>query len=59
MNTKVLTKAILVNHINESIGLSKRECKIFLETFLEKSKIDKNQNFSENVQTLLQASERI
>ena len=35
MNTKVLTKAILVNHINESIGLSKRECKIFLETFLE------------------------
>ena len=31
----VITKAIFVNHLNETIGLSKRECQIFFETFIE------------------------
>ena len=35
MTSKVVTKAIAVNHINESIGLSKRESKIFFETMLD------------------------
>ena len=35
MNKKVITKAIFVNHLNETIGLSKRECQIFFETFIE------------------------
>ena len=35
MQKKVITKAILVNHLNETIGLSKRECQIFFESFLE------------------------
>jgi len=34
MQKKVVTKAILVNHLNETIGLSKRECQIFFESFL-------------------------
>mgnify|MGYP001186741888 CR=1 FL=1 len=34
MISKVVTKAVVVNHINESIGLSKRESKIFFETML-------------------------
>ena len=34
MNSKVVTKAESVNHINESIGLSKRESKFFFETML-------------------------
>ena len=34
MTFKVVTKAIAVSHINESIGLSKRESKIFFETML-------------------------
>ena len=35
MKKKVVTKAIFVNHLNETIGLSKRECQIFFETFLD------------------------
>ena len=34
MTSKVVTKAVIVNHINESIGLSKRESKVFFETML-------------------------
>ena len=34
MSLKVITKANVVNHINESIGLSKRESQLFFETFL-------------------------
>ena len=29
MTSKVVTKAVTINHINESIGLSKRESKDF------------------------------
>ena len=35
MTKKVLTKAIVVDHLNESIGLSKRECQYFFESFVE------------------------
>tara|TARA_B100000963_G_scaffold328043_1_gene316260 strand:+ start:472 stop:789 length:318 start_codon:yes stop_codon:yes gene_type:complete len=35
MATKVVTKAITINHVNESIGLSKRESKVFFESMLE------------------------
>ena len=35
MTLKVVTKAITINHINESIGLSKRESKIFFETMMD------------------------
>lgn len=35
MSKNVLTKAIVVNHLNESIGLSKRECQFFFESFIE------------------------
>ena len=35
MTKNVLTKAIVVNHLNESIGLSKRECQLFFESFIE------------------------
>ena len=35
MTSKVVTKAVAINHINESIGLSKRESKIFFESILE------------------------
>ena len=35
MEKKVVTKAIFVNHLNETIGLSKRDCQIFFETFIE------------------------
>ena len=35
MTKSVLTKAIVVNHLNESIGLSKRECQLFFESFIE------------------------
>ena len=34
MISKVVTKAVIVNHINESIGLSKRESKVFFESML-------------------------
>ena len=34
MTSKVVTKAVIVNHINESIGLSKRESKVFFEAML-------------------------
>ena len=35
MEKKAITKAVFINHLNETIGLSKRECQIFFETFLE------------------------
>ena len=35
MQNKVLTKALVVNHLNENIGLSKRECQYFFESFLD------------------------
>ena len=35
MSNKVLTKALAVNHLNENIGLSKRECQFFFESFIE------------------------
>ncbi len=35
MTSKVVTKAVAINHINESIGLSKRESKVFFESILE------------------------
>ena len=35
MTSKVVTKAVTVNHINESIGLSKRESKVFFESMLD------------------------
>ena len=34
MTSKVVTKAIAINHINESIGLSKRESRVFFETMM-------------------------
>ncbi len=34
MSKKVVTKAQVVNHLNENIGLSKRECQYFFETFI-------------------------
>ena len=34
MSKKVLTKAKVVSHLNENIGLSKRECKFFFESFV-------------------------
>ena len=33
MSSRVLTKAIVVEHLNESIGLSKRESQVFFESF--------------------------
>ena len=35
MSKKVLTKDKVVSHLNENIGLSKRECQFFFESFLE------------------------
>ena len=35
MSKKVITKAIVVNHLNESIGLSKKECQFFFEALLD------------------------
>jgi integration host factor subunit alpha len=35
MTLKVITKAIVINHINESIGLSKRESRVFFETMMD------------------------
>ena len=35
MTSKVVTKAVTVTHINESIGLSKRESKVFFESMLD------------------------
>ena len=35
MTLKVITKAVAINHINESIGLSKRESKIFFESMMD------------------------
>ena len=37
MNVKdnVLTKATMVNYLNENIGLSKRECQVFFEAFID------------------------
>ena len=35
MAKEVITKAIVVNFLNESIGLSKRDCLNFFESFIE------------------------
>ena len=35
MEDDVLTKASMINYLNENIGLSKRECQVFFEVFLE------------------------
>ena len=35
MEDDVLTKASMIDYLNENIGLSKRECQIFFEVFLE------------------------
>ena len=35
MTLKVVTKSVVINHINESIGLSKRESKVFFETMID------------------------
>tara|TARA_A100000164_G_C21437019_1_gene553715 strand:+ start:30 stop:347 length:318 start_codon:yes stop_codon:yes gene_type:complete len=35
MSKKVLTKEKVVSHLNENIGLSKRDCQYFFESFLE------------------------
>ena len=35
MTSKVVTKAVAINHINESIGLSKRESRVFFETMMD------------------------
>ena len=35
MDKNVLTKAKIVNYLNESIGLSKRECQFFFESFID------------------------
>lgn len=35
MEDEVLTKASMINYLNENIGLSKRECQVFFEMFLD------------------------
>jgi len=35
MTSKVVTKSVVIDHINESIGLSKRESKIFFEIMMD------------------------
>ena len=35
MTSKVVTKAVVINHINETVGLSKRESKIFFEVLMD------------------------
>lgn len=35
MDKDVLTKAKIVNYLNENIGLSKRECQFFFESFID------------------------
>ena len=35
MENNVLTKASMIDYLNENIGLSKRECQVFFEVFLE------------------------
>ena len=35
MTSKVVTKASTISHINETIGLSKRESKVFFETMID------------------------
>ena len=35
MGKDVLTKAKVVSYLNENIGLSKRECQFFFESFIE------------------------
>ena len=35
MKDNVLTKATMVNYLNENICLSKRECQVFFETFID------------------------
>ena len=35
MEDEVLTKASMINYLNENIELSKRECQVFFEVFLD------------------------
>ena len=35
MKDNVLTKATMINYLNENIGLSKRECQVFFEAFID------------------------
>ena len=35
MSKNVVTKSVVVNFLNESIGLSKRECLNFFENFID------------------------
>ncbi len=35
MSKKVITKSMIVNHLNENIGLSKKECQFFFESFID------------------------
>ena len=35
MENKVLTKALIVSQLNENIGLSKSDCQIFFEYFIQ------------------------
>ena len=35
MENDVLTKSSMIDYLNENIGLSKRECQVFFEVFLE------------------------
>ena len=35
MKKSVLTKSLMVNYLNETIGLSKRESKVFFESMLD------------------------
>ena len=35
MKDNVLTKATMINYLNENIGLSKRECQVFFEVFID------------------------
>tara|TARA_B100001029_G_C14915425_1_gene368911 strand:+ start:488 stop:793 length:306 start_codon:yes stop_codon:yes gene_type:complete len=46
MTKNVVTKAVVVNFLNESIGLSKRECLNFVENFLDiiSNELKNNQN---------------
>ena len=46
MSKDVITKAVVVNFLNESIGLSKRECLNFFENFIDiiSNELKNNQN---------------
>ena len=46
MSKNVITKSVIVNFLNESIGLSKRECLNFFENFIDtiSKELSKQQN---------------